>query len=177
MSFISSSTEISFLAIDSLDLSSMSYPAEIALYLANGQHYHAWVKPMSDRHFPALSVELRDRVNQYGKYPVQICHELNNLCLGVNLYCDSWGMTTSWLDNLFLAAGQTREISCTPIQALLEEEHLGNWNARRQFVADILHNEQPCAASYIHVMQAVVNLFYREQPTIIAQAPLSATTH
>ena len=166
MSLISSSTAVNFLAINCPDFNSSSYPVEIALSLSNGRHYQAWIKPMSDRFAPELDDAIKESVRLFGKYPDQVCNELNLLCEGRNLHCDHWGFTPCWLENLFFAACAERQFTCTPIEALLEEEEHLNWNARKQFVIDILKSDDHSAGAQVEVMQAVINLFYREQPSV-----------
>ena len=163
MSLISSTAPVNFIALNCLDFDSKSYPVEVALALANGRHYRAWIKPMSDCQSPNLPAEVAYAVQHYGKHPDQVCNELNILCAGSNLYCDHWGFTASWLKNLFYAASVDCEFTCSPIEALLEEDDCVNWNARKQFVLDILKSDDGCANAQVEVMQAVVNLFYREQ--------------
>lgn len=161
MSLISSSTALNFLAINCPDFETASYPVEIALALANGRHYHAWIKPMSDRVVPKLNDITRRAVELYGKYPDQVCNELNVLAGGRNLYCDHWGFTSTWLENLFFAACVDKKFICSPIDCLLEDDEQSSWNQRKQFVLDVLKAEDYSAGAQVEVMQAVVNLFYR----------------
>ncbi|BCD98543.1 hypothetical protein [Marinagarivorans cellulosilyticus] len=176
MSLISSTTAVNFLAINCPDFNSTSYPVEVALSLANGRHYQAWIRPMSDRFSPELDDDIKEAVRMYGKYPDQVCNELNILCAGNNLYCDHWGFTSNWVENLFFAACVDRHFTCSPIEGLLEEEEQLNWNARKQFVIDVLKSNDHTAGAQVEVMQAVVNLFYREQPTAAAtEYPVIAT--
>lgn len=170
MSLISSSTAVNFLAINCPDFEASSYPVEIALALANGRHYHAWIKPMSDRLAPKLSDKMQRAVELYGKYPDQVCNELNVLAGGSNLYCDHWGFTSTWLENLYFAACVDKKFICSPIECLLEDDEQANWNQRKQFVLDVLKAEDYSASSQVEVMQAVVNLFYRGSEDYVQRA-------
>lgn len=169
MSLISSTMPINLVAITCLDFEKNSYPIELAVTLAHGRNYQAWIKP-SEAVLSTLPANIANTINLSGKYPDQVCNELNLLCAGSHIFCDHWGLTTQWLDNLFTAASVERDFSCSPIESLLEDEGYEGWNSRKQFVLDILQADDYSANSQLEVIQAVVNLFYREQSTHLASA-------
>lgn len=166
MSLISSTMPINLAAITCLDFEKNSYPIELAVTLAHGRNYQAWIKP-SDAVLSSLPANMINTINRSGKYPDQVCNELNLLCAGTNIFCDHWGLTTQWLDNLFVAASVERDFSCSPIESLLGDEGYESWNSRKQFVLDILQADDYSANSQLEVIQAVVNLFYREHSSNI----------
>ena len=161
MSLISSTMPVNVLAVTCLDFEKNSYPIEIAVTLAQGRSYQAWIKP-SDAVISNLPSDIINTININGKYPDQVCNELNILCAGSNIFCDHWGLTTQWLNHLFTTACVERDFSCSPIESLLADDSYAVWNSRKQFVLDILQVDDYFANSQLEVMQAVINLFYRE---------------
>lgn len=164
MALISSHTAVNFLAIDALTFDSHSQPLEIALSLASGKQYRAWIKPWGD--IDKLPTQLQRSVVAEGKYPAEICRDLNALCDGLNLHVDHWGVSSFWLETLFGKANIQRRFGCSPIEALLEDDEKLGWNGRKQFVLDVLKSNEHSASSQIEVMQAVINLFYRDKPQV-----------
>ena len=163
MSLISASTAVNFLAINATDFDLQSAPVEVSLALACGRHYQASILPSTYKEAYQDSPRITDlNINVPPKYADQVCNELNLLCAGSHLYVDHWGFTQVWLDRLFNSACVERAFTCSPIEALLEEDEHQSWNARKQFVMDVLGASDFSAEGQVEVMQAVVNLFYRD---------------
>lgn len=140
-----------------------SHPYEIAVTLATGQRYHAWVKP-SHYALQQMPDHIAAVLNTLGKPILQVCNELNTLCEGTNILCDDWWLTCQWLDNLFAAADVSRGFLCSPIEALLNEQEQGQWGTHKQFVLDILDANEYSANAQLDVMHAAINLFYCDNP-------------
>lgn len=126
--------------LEASGLDSQSYPIEVGVVLADGTTYEALLKPAShwqswDREAEELHGISREQLEAEGRNLAEVCLDLNILSAGKTLYSDCWAFDSSWLNKLFTEAGVIPEFRCSPIEFIVQEQHLMNWAGyKRDFI-------------------------------------------
>lgn len=122
--------------IEASGLGSHSYPIEVGVVLGNGATYEALIKPPANwQHWDAEAEQIHgislQTLRRKGRPLQEVCEALNTLCAGKTLYSDCWVYDSPWLTKMFAEAGVVPRFKCSPIEAILKEEHLENWGERK----------------------------------------------
>lgn len=166
--------------VEASGLGSHSYPIEVGLVLGNGTTYEALIKPPPDwQHWDKEAEDLhgisRDMLRRLGRSLREVCVELNQLCGGKTLYSDCWVYDSAWITKLFAKAGITPRFKCSPIEGILQEEHLEYWGEHK---AEYIRNTQilPHRAlnDAIIISETLERLLVNQPPVPTRSMPLAA---
>jgi len=113
-------------------LDSRSFPIEVGYVLPSGERYCALIKPVDEwQHWDDQAERLhgitREALEMAGRTPRQVCTELNEALVGLQLYSDGWVVDKRWLDRLFYRAGLTPTFSLSPIENIQSECQQSIW--------------------------------------------------
>ncbi len=144
-----------------------SFPVEVAIVLASGQHYEALIKPVEGWNVWSKQAERLhgiplQRLEQFGKSVEQVCNDINRLCEQYTVYSDCWVMDNYWLDKLYFAAGIEKTIRCSPIEAILDDEQLVTWKDKKLFIDELFDHHPYRALDQANTVKMGLNIFFSE---------------
>lgn len=129
--------------IEASGLGSHSYPIEVGIVLGNGATYESLITPPDNwQHWDDEAEQIhgisRETLRTQGRPLREVCEEINRLCANKTLYSDCWVYDSPWLTKMFAEAGVAPRFKCSPIEAILDDEHLENWGEyKEEFVRNV----------------------------------------
>ncbi|AWB69022.1 hypothetical protein C2869_13890 [Saccharobesus litoralis] len=144
--------------IEASGLGSSSYPIEIGLVLPNNDKYCSLIHPCQDWHHWDQQAERthgisRELLTKQGRHPRDIALELNSLLDNLTLYSDGWVVDSTWLKQLYYAAGITPSFRLSPIETILSEKQMNSWHKTKQLVTSELNLKRHRASNDAIIIQ------------------------
>lgn len=138
--------------IEASGFGAASYPIEVGLALASGQRHSMLIQPASDWTQWESSAEAvhhisRQTLLQHGRPVREVADTLNDLLAGQSTYSDGWVVDKPWMSTLFQAAGVSMQFRLSPIEQLMSEAQMEQWDAVKQQLFSE-HRESRHRASY-----------------------------
>lgn len=123
----------SILDFEASGFGSQSYPIEVGVVASSGERYCSLIRPHTtwlhwSREAAAVHRISRTQLVEYGKDPVQVCDDLNNLLRDSTVYCDGWSHDKVWLLKLYHVAARAPTFNLSPIEAIASDDQLGLWD-------------------------------------------------
>lgn len=122
--------------VEASGFGSGSYPIEVGVAMPDGKvrcmiirpepHWDHW-----DEEAEALHGISREILLKYGSPVRQVAEQLNKWLAGQTVYSDAWGNDSSWLAQLFDAAGISQHFKLESLRVLLSEHQLSLWQDTR----------------------------------------------
>lgn len=127
---------LNVLDIEASGFGAGSYPIEIGVAMPGASSYCSLIRPCADwTHWDTAAEEIhgisRDLLQRNGRDAAEVARVLNELLADSTVYCDAWGMDSSWLARLFDAADCSQHFRLESIRSLLSEEQLPYWHAMK----------------------------------------------
>ena len=136
---MSSGIVLFIIDIEASGFGPQGYPIEVGVALQPGKRFSSLVKPLpqwNDWDTDAANVHgiTQQTLLAHGRPVDWVAVKLNDLLRNCTVYTDAWVVDKPWLAMLFYAAGVAMEFDISPIERLLSDEQLANWDATKQQV-------------------------------------------
>lgn len=123
--------------IEASGFGTQSYPIEVGVVAPDGSKFCSLITPLPDwLHWSQEAEELHnishDTLLEFGEDAHQVCTQLNDFCDGQRLYSDGWVVDYPWLIKLYSAVGMRMSFTVSPLELILSESQMDNWQATRQ---------------------------------------------
>jgi hypothetical protein len=151
-------TSINTLDIEASGIHPQSYPIEVGIMLENGDAYCSLIKPPAEWTYWSKEAEaihgisLKD-LHEYGKQPVEVAGQLNNLLQQSTVYSDCWTLDNPWLIKLFQQASIEQTFKLTDVMYSMNENEYGKLSAVKQLISKEFNLERHRATNDARILQ------------------------
>ncbi len=149
-----------------------SYPIEVGVALASGDRYSSLILPEKDwTHWDEKAEELHQisqkTLLEHGKPTKLVANQLNQLLKGETIYSDGWVVDKPWLDQLFFAAKVSMQFYLSPLEMILSERQMAEWENARLQVLETLNLVRHRACTDAWIIKQVYQATAKSQPEVI----------
>lgn len=146
------------LDLEASGFGSGSYPIEVGVAFPDGSTQCMLVRPEPEwTHWEAGAEAVhgisRQTLFERGLPARACCERLNQLLAGQTAYSDGWGHDSSWLYQLFDAAGMWPRFKLESLRRLLSESQVAHWQQARRQAMEELSLERHRASSDALIIQ------------------------
>jgi len=130
----------------------------VGVILEDGRCFESLIRPEQEWRHWDIEAEVLHGIPRYrlvaeGQPAFQVCNMLNQYCQGRTLYSDCWVHDYAWLMKLFMTAGIQAAFQCSPIERLLSDTEMRDWNCRKKHTAAALALREHRALNDAHIIQ------------------------
>jgi hypothetical protein len=127
--------------IEASGFGTSSYPIEIGVALPNGKRQSQLIRPEPDWLHWDESAELlhgisRTTLLRHGRPVREVADVLNLLLSGQSTYSDGWVVDRPWMTTLFHAARMSMQFRLSPIEQLMTEMQMLQWDTVKLSLID-----------------------------------------
>lgn len=124
----------------------------------DGRRFSRLIKPFADWQFWSDEAEQVHRISRSllarkGRDGSQVARDLNQLLRGRQAYSDAWVVDKPWLETLFYRAGLAMEFHLSPIEALMADAQIEQWDLTKQRITQKLQLRRHRASTDALIIQ------------------------
>lgn len=144
--------------IEASGFGDQSYPIEVGVALSNGKRFCSLITPPGNwTHWSESAEDIhgisRRALFEHGRSLTEVCHELNEMLGGMELYSDAWSHDDRWLRKLFYTARVNPQFRLSAIEFLASEQQIGVWDETKREVVEEQKLKRHRASNDAHIIQ------------------------
>jgi len=129
----------SIIDVEASGFGAHSFPIEIGVVREDGARFCKLILPLEDwthwdEEAEALHGITKANLLQFGSHAIDVCQQLNEFVGNATMHSDGWVVDQPWLTKLYAAARVEMRFRLSPLESLLREFQLLQWDDIKQDV-------------------------------------------
>lgn len=129
----------SIIDVEASGFGAHSFPIEIGVVREDGARFCKLILPLDDwthwdQEAEALHGISKSNLLEYGTHAIDVCQQLNEFVGSSTMHSDGWVVDQPWLSKLYASACVQMTFRLSPLESLLREYHLLQWDDIKQDV-------------------------------------------